>query len=73
MLELFIVLGLCELPKFRYSSKASDGKSFCEIIQKKAVEQCFHGVFLTSYAVQHGSKVRFTDKTLVCDHSNESY
>ena len=41
-------------------------------IQIKAIEQCFHVVlFIMLYKVV--LTLKSVDKTLVCDHSNESY
>ena len=47
-------------------------KSSCVTIQMKAIEQYFHVVlFVMLYKVVLTSKSM--NKTLVCDHSNESY
>jgi len=47
-------------------------KPQCVTIQMKAIEQCFHvALFIMLYKVVLTFKS--VDKTLVCDHSNESY
>ena len=65
---LFIMLYKVVLRTFQSVDETLD----CVTIQMKAIEQYFHVVlFIMLYKVVLTFKS--VDKTLVCDHSNESY